>query len=60
MMNLLKPLHDVPLVELTQFIAGMRDRVADKHGRRQANCVMAVVSLPANTAMSTEWCTTIL
>jgi integrase len=28
-----------------QFIAGMRDRLATKHGRRQANYVMAVVSV---------------
>jgi len=46
MMNLLKPLHDMPIVELTpQFIAGMRDRMAARHGRRQANYVMAVVSV---------------
>ena len=46
MMNLLKPVHDMPIVELTpQFIAGMRDRIATKHGRRQANYVMAVVSV---------------
>lgn len=46
MINLLKPLHDMPVVELTpQFIAGMRDRIAAKHGRRQANYVMAVVSV---------------
>jgi len=46
MMDLLKPLHDTPIVELTpQFVAGMRDRIAAKHGRRQANYVMAVVSV---------------
>jgi len=46
MMNLIKPLHDMPVVELTpQFIAGMRDRIATMHGRRQANYVMAVVSV---------------
>jgi hypothetical protein len=45
MMNLLKPLDAMPLVELTpQFIAGLRDRMAAKHGRRQANYVMAVIS----------------
>src|SRR4051812_4092506 len=44
--NLLKPLHDMPLVELTpQFVAGLRDRIGMKHGRRQANYVMAVVSV---------------
>ena len=33
-------------VELTpQFIAGLRDRMADKHGRRIANYVMAVISV---------------
>jgi integrase len=46
MMNLLKPLDAMPLVELSsQFIAGLRDRVAAKHGRRQANYVMAVISV---------------
>jgi integrase len=46
MMNLLKPLHDMPVIELTpQFVAGMRDRIAANHGRRQANYVMAVVSV---------------
>jgi integrase len=46
MMNLLKPLNDMPLVELTSpFIARLRDRMADQHGRRQANYVMAVISV---------------
>lgn len=46
MMNLLQPLDEMPLVELTpQFIAGLRDRMAEKHGRRQANYVMAVISV---------------
>jgi integrase len=46
MINLLKPLDAMPLVELSsQFIAGLRDRVAAKHGRRQANYVMAVISV---------------
>src|SRR5260370_7732706 len=46
MMNLLKPLDAMPLVELSsQFVAGLRDRVAAKHGRRQANYVMAVISV---------------
>lgn len=46
MMNLLKPLDAMPLVELSsQFFAGLRDRVAAKHGRRQANYVMAVLSV---------------
>jgi integrase len=45
-MNLLRPLNDMPLVELTpQFIAGLRDRIAEQRGRRQANYVMAVVSV---------------
>lgn len=45
-MNLLQPLNDMPLVELTpQFIAGLRDRIAEQRGRRQANYVMAVVSV---------------
>ena len=46
MMNLLMPIHDMPLAEVTpQFVAGLRDRVAEKHGRRQANYVMAVISV---------------
>ena len=46
MMNLLIPIANMPLVELTpQFIAGLRDRIAAKHGRRQANYVMAVISV---------------
>jgi len=46
MINLLQPLNDMPLVELTpQFIAGLRDRMAEKHGRRLANYVMAVGSV---------------
>jgi integrase len=46
MMNLLKPLDAMPLVELSsQFVAGLRDRIAAKHGRRQANYVMAVLSV---------------
>jgi integrase len=46
MMNLLKPLDTMPLVELSsQFVARLRDRVAAKHGRRQANYVMAVISV---------------
>jgi hypothetical protein len=37
MMNLLHPIHDMPLFELTpQFIAGLRDRMTEKHGRRLA------------------------
>jgi hypothetical protein len=35
MMNLVQPIADMPLVELTpQFVAGLRDRIAAKHGRR--------------------------
>jgi integrase len=46
MMNLLQPLRDMPLTELTpQFIAALRDRIAAQHGRRQANYVMAVISV---------------
>jgi hypothetical protein len=41
MINLVSPLNDMPLAEITpQFIAGLRDRIAEKHGRRQANYVM--------------------
>ena len=46
MMNILQPLNDMPLVDLTpMFIAGLRDRLAEKRGRRLANYVMAVVSV---------------
>ncbi len=46
MMNILKPLHEMPLVELTApFIAGLRDKLASQRGRRTANFVMAVVSV---------------
>jgi integrase len=46
MMNLLKPLHDLPLIELTpQFVAKLRDKIAAKRGRCQANYVMAVISV---------------
>jgi len=46
MMNILQPLHEMPLVELTpQFIAQMRDKLAESRGRRLANYVMAVVSV---------------
>jgi integrase len=46
MMDLLQPLNDMPLIELIpQFIAQLRDRMAEKHGRRLANYVMAVVSV---------------
>lgn len=46
MINLLRPIHEMPLAELTpQFIAGLRDGAAEKHGRRQANYVMAVISV---------------
>jgi integrase len=45
-MNVLQPLHEMPLAELTpQFIARLRDRIAADRGRRQANYVMAVVSV---------------
>lgn len=46
MMNLVKGINDMPLVEMTpQFVAGLRDRILTKHGRRQANYVMAVISV---------------
>ena len=46
MMDLLQPLNDMPLIELIpQFIAQLRDRMAEKHRRRLANYVMAVVSV---------------
>jgi integrase len=46
MMNLLKPIDEMPLTELSpQFIAGLRDKIAAKHGFRQSNYVMAVISV---------------
>lgn len=46
MMDVLRPLKEMPLVELTpQFIAQLRDRLAQTRGRRIANYVMAVVSV---------------
>jgi integrase len=46
MMNILQPLHEMPLVELTSpFIASLRDKLAAQRGRRTANFVMAVVSV---------------
>lgn len=55
MMNLLNPINEMPLVELTpQSVAGRRDRIAEKYGRRQANYVMPWfplrVSMGENTA----------
>ncbi|MEJ0052471.1 MAG: tyrosine-type recombinase/integrase [Methylovirgula sp.] len=45
-MDLLKPLHEMPVVEMTPaFLAGLRDKVGGKHGRRQANYVLAVLSV---------------
>jgi integrase len=46
MINVLRPLHEMPLVELTApFVAGLRDKLASQRGRRTANFVMAVVSV---------------
>ncbi len=46
MMNILQPLHEMPLLELTApFIAGLRDKLASQRGRRTANFVMSVVSV---------------
>jgi integrase len=46
MMNILQPIHEMPLAELTPpFIAGLRDKLAAQRGRRTANFVMAVVSV---------------
>lgn len=46
MMDIVKPLEAMPLVELTSpFIAGLRDKIADQRGRRTANFVMAVISV---------------
>jgi hypothetical protein len=44
MMSLLHSLHEMPLVQLTpQFVAGLIDKIAQKHGRRKVNYVMAVL-----------------
>lgn len=46
MMNLLRSIDEMPLVKLTpQFVAGLRDQIAERHGRRQANYIMAVISV---------------
>lgn len=46
MMDILKPLDEMPIVELTSpFIAGLRDKLAEQRGRRTANFVMAVISV---------------
>ena len=46
LMNLLRPIADMPLIELTPpFVAGLRDRVAKRHGRRQANYLLSVLSV---------------
>lgn len=37
MINLIEPLREMPLAELTpQFVANLRDRIASRNGRRQA------------------------
>lgn len=44
--NVLAPLRDMPLIELTSpFVASLRDRISEQRGRRQANYVMAVISV---------------
>jgi integrase len=46
MMDIIRPLEEMPLAELTSpFIAGLRDKLATQRGRRTANFVMAVVSV---------------
>ena len=46
MLNVLQPLHEMPLLQLTApFIAGLRDKLASQLGRRIANFIMAVVSV---------------
>ena len=46
MIDILHRLVDMPLVELTpQFVAQLRDRLAQTRGRRIANYVMAVLSV---------------
>lgn len=46
MMDIVRPLDEMPLAELTSpFIAGLRDKLAAQRGRRTANFVMAVISV---------------
>jgi integrase len=46
MMDLIRPLDEMPLVKLTApFVASLRDKIAEQHGRRQANYVLSVISV---------------
>jgi hypothetical protein len=46
MMDIIRPLEEMPLAELTSpFIAGLRDKLATQRGRRTANFMMAVISV---------------
>ena len=52
MMDIIQPIHEMPLSELTSpFIAGLRDKLAAQRGRRTANFVMAVVSVACGHGM---------
>jgi hypothetical protein len=45
-MDIVRPLHDMPLKELTSpFVASLRDKISAQRGRRTANFVMAVISV---------------
>ncbi len=55
-MNLLKPIDDMALTELDPpFLAEMRDRIANKRGRRTANYVLAMVSVLFTFANERGW-----
>lgn len=46
MINILQPIQEMPLAELTSpFVAGLRDKLSAQRGRRTANFVMAVISV---------------
>ena len=56
MLNILKPLDDMPLVELTPgFVAQLRDNLADDRGRRTSGFVLAVLSNVCEHAREREW-----
>jgi integrase len=55
-MNLLKPINDMALTEIDPpFLAEMRDRIANRRGRRTANYVLAMVSVLFTFANERGW-----
>jgi hypothetical protein len=56
MLNILKPLDDMPLIDLTPgFVAQLRDQLADDRGRRTSGFVLAVLSNVCEHAREREW-----